>query len=140
MLSLAAHPGLAATSLLRGRRGRLVEAAESALIGLLGHDDVGGAQPTLMAATADLPGDTYVGPTGRFGARGEPGPVERSARAEDTQMARSLWSLSEELTGVSFPLGGPVRMPTTASVVVAVTKFIAKSSPASNWPKTWRII
>ncbi|MGP5413466.1 hypothetical protein [Brachybacterium paraconglomeratum] len=43
------------------------------------------------------------------GARGEPGPVERSARAEDTQMARSLWSLSEELTGVSFPLGGPVR-------------------------------
>ena len=109
VLSLAAHPGLAATSLLRGRRGRLVEAAESALISLLGHDDVGGAQPTLMAATADLPGDTYVGPTGRFGARGEPGPVERSARAEDTQMARSLWSLSEELTGVSFPLGGPVR-------------------------------
>lgn len=108
-LSLAAHPGLAATSLLRGRRTRLVEAAESALIALLGQSDVGGALPTLMAATADLPGDTFVGPTGRFGTRGEPGAVERSDRARDTQVARSLWSLSEELTGVSFPLSVPDR-------------------------------
>lgn len=62
-----------------------------------------------MAATADLPGDTFVGPTGRFGTRGEPGAVERSDRARDTQVARSLWSLSEELTGVSFPLSVPDR-------------------------------
>ena len=109
VLSLAAHPGLAATSLLRGRRGRVVEVVESALIALLGQSDVGGALPTLMAATADLPGDTFVGPTGRFGTRGEPGEVERSDRARDTQMARSLWSLSEELTGVSFPLTLPAR-------------------------------
>ena len=109
VLSLAAHPGLAATSLLRGRRGRVVEVVESALIALLGQSDVGGALPTLMAATADLSGDTFVGPTGRFGARGEPGEVERADRARDTQMARSLWSLSEELTGVSFPLTLPAR-------------------------------
>ena len=62
VLSLAAHPGLAATSLLRGRRGRLVEAAESALIGLLGHDDVGGAQPTLMAATCAMMGFSAISP------------------------------------------------------------------------------
>ena len=74
---------------------------------------MGGALPTLIAATADLPGDTFVGPTGRFGTRGEPGVVERSARAEDTQMARSLWDLSEELTGTRFPLSVPER---TASV------------------------
>ena len=109
MLSLAAHPGLAATSLLRGRRGRVVEVVESGLIALLGQSDMGGALPTLMAATAELPGDTFVGPTGRFGARGEPGEVERADRARDTQMARSLWSLSEELTGVSFPLTLPAR-------------------------------
>ena len=109
VLSLAAHPGLAATSLLRGRRGRVVEVVESGLIALLGQSDVGGALPTLMAATAELPGDTFVGPTGRFGARGEPGEVERADRARDTQMARSLWSLSEELTGVSFPLNLPAR-------------------------------
>ena len=109
VLSLAAHPGLAATSLLRGRRGRVVEVVESGLIALLGQSDVGGALPTLMAATAELPGDTFVGPTGRFGARGEPGEVERADRARDTQMARSLWSLSEELTGVSFPLTLPAR-------------------------------
>ena len=109
VLSLAAHPGLAATSLLRGRRSRVVEVVESALIALLGHSDVGGALPALMAATAELPGDTFVGPTGRFGARGEPGEVERADRARDTQMARSLWSLSEELTGVSFPQSLPAR-------------------------------
>ena len=109
VLSLAAHPGLAATSLLRGRRGRVVEVVESGLIALLGQSDMGGALPTLMAATAELPGDTFVGPTGRFGARGEPGEVERADRARDTQMARSLWSLSEELTGVSFPLTLPAR-------------------------------
>lgn len=109
VLSLAAHPGLAATSLLRGRRSRVVEIVESALIALVGQSDVGGALPTLMAATADLPGDTFVGPTGRFGTRGEPGEVERADRARDTQMARSLWSLSEELTGVSFPLTLPAR-------------------------------
>lgn len=85
------------------------EVAVGRLIALLGHSDAGGAQPTLMAATADLPGDTFVGPSGRLGTRGEPGVVERSARAEDTQMARSLWSLSEELTEVSFPLSLPAR-------------------------------
>lgn len=110
VLSLAAHPGLAVTSLVRTRRRpRLVEAANDAVVALLGHDDVGGALPTLMAATEDLAGDTFIGPTGRLGTRGAPGPVERSARALDTQMAGSLWSLSEELTGVSFPLGGSVR-------------------------------
>lgn len=110
VLSLAAHPGLAATSLVRTRhRPRLIEAGNDAVVALLGHSDVGGAQPTLMAATADLPGDTFVGPTGRFGARGEPGPVGRSDRAQDVQMARSLWDLSEELTGVSFPESLPAR-------------------------------
>ncbi|MGP9538347.1 oxidoreductase [Brachybacterium sp. AOP43-C2-M15] len=105
VLSLAAHPGLAATSLLSARRSsRLVEILENAAIGLVGQSDESGALPSLMAATADLRGDTYVGPQGLLGARGVPGPVERAARARDTQMARSLWDVSEELTGVSFPL------------------------------------
>lgn len=108
VISLAAHPGLAATSLLRTRRRRLVELLESGVIGMLGQSDQGGARPTLMAATADLPGDTFVGPTGFLGARGEPGPVERGPRAADSQMARSLWDLSEELTGTRFPLSVPI--------------------------------
>lgn len=112
VLSLAAHPGLAPTSLLSARRSsRLVETLETAAIGLLGQSEEGGALPSLMAAVADLPGDTYVGPQGFLGARGVPGPTGRSARALDTDMARSLWTLSEELTGVSFPLHAEERVP-----------------------------
>jgi hypothetical protein len=63
-----------------------------------------GALPTLYAATQDLPGDSFVGPDGFQQQRGHPTLVGRSARAQDTLMARRLWELSETLTGVTFPL------------------------------------
>src|SRR5690606_10892773 len=61
--ALAAHPGYSATDLWvnRGQRqgtGRILEAA----FGVAGQPPALGALPTLMAATADLPGATYVGP------------------------------------------------------------------------------
>jgi hypothetical protein len=37
--------------------------------------------------------------------RGAPKVVERSAAARDMQVARRLWDVSEELTGIRFPLG-----------------------------------
>ena len=62
VVALAAHPGLAATQLMAsGQRragGRILDAAFS----LLGQPAALGAMPLLMAATADLPGGTYVGP------------------------------------------------------------------------------
>ncbi|MEE1617874.1 oxidoreductase [Brachybacterium sp. J153] len=109
VLSMAAHPGLAGTDLLRrDRRGGIVSAVEQRLISWVGQDADAGALPTLRAAVdPDLPGDSFVGPTGRFGTRGEPGLVERSDRARDTEMARLLWEASEELTGVRFDLRAP---------------------------------
>ncbi|GAB3209612.1 oxidoreductase [Marinactinospora endophytica] len=104
VIATAAHPGVAATNLLRpdGRR-RAVHLAQKAAIALFTQSDEDGALPTLYAAVAEMPGDGYVGPGGFREGRGAPKPVGRSARARDTEVARRLWEVSEELTKVTFP-------------------------------------
>ena len=62
-----------------------------------------GAEPTLFAATQDIPGNSYAGPDGRFEMRGHPTLVGRSKAATDARTARRLWELSERLTGVGLP-------------------------------------
>ena len=64
-----------------------------------------GALPTLYAAVADVPGNSYAGPDGFLEGRGSATLVGRSAAARDDAVARRLWDVSEELTGVRFPLG-----------------------------------
>jgi hypothetical protein len=66
--------------------------------------DRAGALPTLYAATQDLPGASYVGPSGLGEMRGAPTLVGRSTAASDPEAARRLWTLSEELTGVEWAL------------------------------------
>jgi len=67
------------------------------------QDAASGALPTLYAAVADVPGDSFAGPGGPLGMRGAPKLGHRSARARDTEIGRRLWAASETLTGVSFP-------------------------------------
>ena len=101
----AAHPGYAATN-LQSHGGRLATFA-MVHIGnrLLAQDAAGGALATLYAAVADIPGGSFAGPSGPFGLglRGAPKLVGRSAAARDEEAARRLWTVSETLTGVSFP-------------------------------------
>jgi NAD(P)-dependent dehydrogenase (short-subunit alcohol dehydrogenase family) len=109
--SLAAHPGYAATELqargprMRGRR--LEELGARALNAVIGQSPEGGALPTLFAATADIPGGSYVGPRGLAQARGAPTIVTAAPAAYDAEMARRLWEVSEQLTGVHYSLGAP---------------------------------
>ena len=102
--ALAAHPGYAATNLqFRSERG-----LEDRVMGLsnrlFAQSDEAGAWPTLFAASQDLPGGAYVGPDGLAEQRGHPTLVGRTSAASDVEMAKRLWALSEELTGVQFPL------------------------------------
>ncbi len=102
--ALAAHPGYAATNLqFRSERG-----LEDRVMGLsnrlFAQSDEAGAWPTLFAASQDLPGGGYVGPDGLAEQRGHPTLVGRTSAASDVEMAKRLWALSEELTGVQFPL------------------------------------
>jgi NAD(P)-dependent dehydrogenase (short-subunit alcohol dehydrogenase family) len=102
--ALAAHPGYTATNLQfrseRGLEDRLMAIGNR----LFAQSDEAGARPTLFAATQDLPGASYVGPDGLGEYRGYPTLVGRTAAASDVEMAKRLWTLSEELTGVKFPL------------------------------------
>ena len=105
MLATAAHPGYAATN-LQFHSGRRVQDIASAVGNrLFGQDEDGGALPTLYAATADIPGNSFVGPGGFMEQRGAPKLVGRTDAAKDAGVARRLWEVSEELTGVRFPLG-----------------------------------
>jgi len=70
-----------------------------------------GALPLLYAATyPGLEGGTYAGPDSFFEQRGHPKPVGSTSAARDEDLARRLWAVSEELTGVHFriPGGTPV--------------------------------
>jgi NAD(P)-dependent dehydrogenase (short-subunit alcohol dehydrogenase family) len=102
VLATAAHPGYAATNLGFHNGGRLLGFALYMGNRYVAQDAASGALPTLYAAVADIPGDSFAGP-GFSGLRGAPKLVARSAAARDEAVARRLWSASEELTGVSFP-------------------------------------
>jgi NAD(P)-dependent dehydrogenase (short-subunit alcohol dehydrogenase family) len=101
--ALAAHPGWAATN-LQGRSGNwLTDRAMKVGNALLAQSDEQGALPSLAAATLDLPGGSYVGPSGWNEMRGAPTLVGRTASASDPELARRLWEASAELTGADFP-------------------------------------
>jgi NAD(P)-dependent dehydrogenase (short-subunit alcohol dehydrogenase family) len=105
VLATAAHPGYAATNLQFHSGRRVLDIVSIVGNRLLAQDADGGALPTLYAAVADIPGNSFAGPGGFMEQRGAPKLVGRTDAAQDTDVARRLWDVSEELTGVRFPLG-----------------------------------
>jgi NAD(P)-dependent dehydrogenase (short-subunit alcohol dehydrogenase family) len=100
--ALACHPGYARTNLGTHSDNKVLD-----LLLTLGdrtaQSAAEGAQPTLYAATVDLPGDTYVGPGGFQELRGAPTVVQPAAKARNDATAVALWAASEKLTGVGWP-------------------------------------
>ncbi len=102
--AVGAHPGASATHITGGSGNPVLT-----WIGYHGQRLVSmpawrGALTTVYAATMDLPGNTYIGPHGRLELHGWPAPARRSPKAEDAELARRLWEVSEKLSGVGFPL------------------------------------
>ena len=97
--AVAAHPGLVATSMTDQATG-----VGRLLTRMLAQAPEDGALPVLLAATADLPGASFTGPEHLMHMRGGAEVIKRSARARDAALAARLWTVSEELTGVRFPL------------------------------------
>ena len=99
-IAVAAHPGLASTEL-----SRYTPAIVAFCYALVSQKAAMGALPTLRAATdPGVAGGQYYGPGGFFGARGYPELAHSSGRSRDTAIQRRLWTVSEELTGVTFPV------------------------------------
>jgi NAD(P)-dependent dehydrogenase (short-subunit alcohol dehydrogenase family) len=103
-IAVAAHPGYAQTDL---NRDRLVWARVllDALGPLFAQSAAMGALPILRAATdPSVRGSQYYGPDGFLESKGYPTQVESSEQAHDVAVQRRLWAVSEELTGVNFPV------------------------------------
>ncbi|MET0235183.1 MAG: oxidoreductase [Kibdelosporangium sp.] len=105
--SYAAHPGFADTNLqstsAKASGKKLVEVVLGLGNKLFAQDMAMGALPSLYAATKPgLPGGSYIGPDGFMQQRGHPKIVRAIDAAYDRDVARKLWEVSEELTGVRF--------------------------------------
>lgn len=106
-ISVGAHPGYASTHLqavgpeMRGQswQAKIMGVANK----VMAQSAAMGALPTLYAATdpAVTNGD-YFGPDGFGEQRGHPRLVGMNGAARDVADAARLWTVSEELTGVSY--------------------------------------
>lgn len=102
--SIPAHPGVAATDLIdKGPGATSLLGLLTRLLPFVRQPAARGALPQLMAATlpSAVPGG-YYGPDGFGGIRGNPKLVEPPPQARDADVARRLWDVSAELTGVKF--------------------------------------
>jgi NAD(P)-dependent dehydrogenase (short-subunit alcohol dehydrogenase family) len=99
-VALAAHPGFADTELMR-----YLDFIPTFLWKPVTQPADKGALPTLRAATdPDAQGGQYYGPDGIGEIKGHPKVVKSSAQSHDEDLQRRLWTLSEELTGVTYPV------------------------------------
>ncbi|HEX9683429.1 MAG TPA: oxidoreductase [Acidimicrobiales bacterium] len=108
-VALAAHPGGSRTNLGHessgGLLGSIMSAGKPLFDRVMAQSAAMGALPTLRAATdPDASGGDYYGPDGVGEQRGHPIKRSTTARARDIDAAQRLWSVSEELTGVTFAL------------------------------------
>ena len=104
-IATAAHPGAADTELLRNMPGVIRQVSQFFWSNFLAQSPEMGALPTLRAATDPAARNgQYYGPGGLGEQRGHPKVVESSAQSHDEDIQRRLWSVSEELTGVTFPV------------------------------------
>jgi len=99
--AVAAHPGYADTNLIAGAT--VQDRAGALANSLFAQSAERGALPTLCAATyPGLYGASYIGPDGFMEMRGFPKLTRAAAIAYDQRLANDLWTISEELTGVTW--------------------------------------
>jgi NAD(P)-dependent dehydrogenase (short-subunit alcohol dehydrogenase family) len=99
-VAVAAHPGGSSSEL-----SRYLPGAVQLVFRPLEQDTEMGALPTLRAATdPDATGGQYFGPGGFAEMRGYPKVVASNGRSHDGAVQRRLWTVSEDLTGVTYQL------------------------------------
>ncbi|HEX7304936.1 SDR family NAD(P)-dependent oxidoreductase [Lentzea sp.] len=103
--AVAAHPGISNTDLARNTP-PIARRVITWLAPVLTQPATAGALPTLRAATdPSVLGGQYYGPDGLAERRGHPKLVTSSPDSYDLTVQQRLWAVSEDLTGVRFPVG-----------------------------------
>src|SRR3569623_1050153 len=102
--SITAHPGVSSSALIENGMGRTNAFFAHTFASFLFQSVAQGALPTLFAATSPnaRPGG-YYGPDGFAEMKGEVTDAKPPHQALDLAVARKLWDVSEELTGLHFP-------------------------------------
>ncbi len=108
-ISVACHPGYSSTNLqTAGARmvgSSLQERIWGGINSIFAQAADMGALPTLFAATdPSVEGGDYVGPGGFAESWGNPVKVQSNARSHDEELAKKLWAVSEDLTGVVYAI------------------------------------
>ena len=97
--SIGCHPGIAGTGL--GRHGRIDALLEPAG-NVLFNSAARGALPIVQAATDPAAqGGDYFGPQHLLEMRGDSAPARIARHARDEAVARRLWEVSVDLTGIN---------------------------------------
>ena len=100
-----AHPGYSATNLTNAGPTGLKRLLYKILTPLIAQPASAGALPEVLAAAGDeAQNGGYYGPTKRGDTRGPIGESRSSEAARDEAAASRLWSLSEELLGISWTI------------------------------------
>jgi NAD(P)-dependent dehydrogenase (short-subunit alcohol dehydrogenase family) len=103
-IAVAAHPGNSRTELFRNSPG-WIRITSKFLAALVSQTPKMGALPTLRAAAdPDVRGGQYFGPGGPAEQRGYPKVVQSSGQSHDEGLQPKLWKVSEDLTGITYPL------------------------------------
>jgi len=98
IVATVAHPGYANTNLQADTSFQWSN--------FMAQSAADGALPQLYAATApDVQGGEFFGPGGFMEQRGAPKRVKAAKKWYDTDNARRLWEVSEQLTGVTYQFG-----------------------------------
>jgi len=105
--AMAAHPGWSNTNLQnvspQMREANAEARVTSAMNDLFAQSAHRGSLPVLAAATySPLLGGSYIGPDGFMEMRGYPKLTRGFSLSYDQELASNLWSISEELTGISW--------------------------------------
>lgn len=95
MLSVASHPGVSKTELLRNDVPDMINT-----VAYMEADQ--GAYASLYAATQDLANGSYIGPDGEGEINGFPAPASIDSCASDEVVADLLWRYAENETGIIF--------------------------------------
>jgi len=101
--SLLAHPGYAATNLqLSGPTGMMKLGMRIGNALIAQSADMGALDQLYAATDPGAESGEFIGPRRMREQRGTPTVVQPDPNATDPELARRLWELSEEMTGVHF--------------------------------------
>lgn len=104
-IAVAAHPGASYTNLGRHMEKKFIARILKPLIIKVLPSSKSGAMPQIRAASdPSVKGGEYYGPSGFMELAGRPKKVKSSKQSYDSSLAKRLWEMSEELSGVKYSL------------------------------------